>query len=163
VLMGLQGENGFPHQGLVNFVNNKVDPSTGTIMARGVFDNPLPAHGVRVLSPGMFVRIRVPIGVPHPALLVADEAINTDQGEKFLYLVDAQNKVEYRAVKLGPLQEDGLRVVTDSLKPDDWVVTSGLQQIQSNMTVDATRQPMPIPAAPPSSEPATAPEKPAQK
>ena len=100
--MGLQGENGFPHQGLVNFVNNKVDPSTGTIMVRGVFDNPKPEHGVRVLSPGMFVRVRLPIGVAHPALLVADEAINTDQGQKFLYLVDTQKKVEYREVKLGP-------------------------------------------------------------
>ncbi len=66
VLMGLQGENGFPHQGLVNFVNNKVDPSTGTIMVRGVFDNPKPEHGTRILSPGMFVRIRLPIGVAHP-------------------------------------------------------------------------------------------------
>jgi multidrug efflux system membrane fusion protein len=111
----------------------------------------------------MFGRIRVPIGLPHPALLVADEAINTDQGEKFLYLVDAQNKVEYREVKLGPLQEDGLRVISDGLKPDDWVVTSGLQQIQPNLTVDATRQPMPIPAAPAASEPATAPEQPAPK
>lgn len=156
VMMGLQGENGFPHQGLVNFVNNKVDPSTGTIMARGVFDNPLPSHGVRVLSPGMFVRIQLPIGTPHPALLVADEAINTDQGQKFLYLVDAQNKVEYREVKLGPLQEDGLRVVTGGLQPDDWVVTSGMQQIQPNMLVDATRQPMPIPAAPAGAAPATA-------
>ena len=147
VLMGLQGENGFPHQGFLNFVNNKVDPSTGTIMVRGVFDNPKPQHGARLISPGMFVRVRLPIGVAHPALLVADEAINTDQGQKFLYLVDAQNKVEYREVKLGPLQDDGLRVIAEGLQPDDWVVISGLQQIQPNMTVDATRQPMPVPAA----------------
>src|SRR6185437_15158739 len=65
VLMGLQGEKGFPHQGLVDFVNNKVDPSTGTIMVRGKFDNPKPEHGARILSPGMFVRIRLPIGTPH--------------------------------------------------------------------------------------------------
>jgi multidrug efflux system membrane fusion protein len=128
-------------------------------MLRGVFDNPKPEHGVRTLSPGMFVRIRLPIGVPHPALLVADEVINTDQGQKFLYLVDAQNKVEYREVKLGPLQEDGLRVVAVGLKPDDWVVTSGLQQIQPNLTVDSTRQPMPVPAG---SEATTSPEKPAK-
>jgi multidrug efflux system membrane fusion protein len=160
VMMGLQGETGFPHQGLLNFVNNKVDPSTGTIMLRGVFDNPMPPHGARLLSPGMFVRIRLPIGTPHPALLVADEAVNTDQGEKFLYLVDAQNQVEYREVKLGPLQEDGLRVVSEGLKPEDWIVTSGLQQVQPKITVDPQRQSMPIPMAPANSDPSPNPEKP---
>jgi multidrug efflux system membrane fusion protein len=163
VLMGLQGEKGFPHQGLVDFVNNKVDPSTGTIMVRGIFDNPKPEHGTRILAPGMFVRIRLPIGTPHAALLVADEAINTDQGEKFLYLVDADNKVVYREVTLGPLQEDGLRVVTNGLKPDDWVVISGLQQIQPKMAIDATRQSMPIPAEPKTNQPDAIPEKPAEE
>ena len=85
VLMGLQNEQGYPHEGMINFVNNKVDPFTGTITLRGVFANPLPTGGVRLLSPGMFVRIRIPLGPPHPALLVTDRAIGTDQSLKFVY------------------------------------------------------------------------------
>ena len=66
----MQGEDGFPHEGKVNFVNNQVNPNTGSISVRGVFDNPKPPNGVRLLSPGMFVRVRLPIGQPHPAVLV---------------------------------------------------------------------------------------------
>ena len=70
----------------------------------------------------MYVRIRLPIGEPHPALLIIDRAIQSDQGLKYVYVIDAQNKVQYRRVKPGPLQEDGLRVVTGDIKPDDWVI-----------------------------------------
>ena len=80
--MGLQGEDGFPHQGTINFVNNQVNPTTGSILVRGVFPNPWPKGGHRLLSPGMFVRIRLPIGLPHPALLVIDRAIGSDQGHE---------------------------------------------------------------------------------
>jgi multidrug efflux system membrane fusion protein len=152
VLMGLQGEQGFPHEGLLDFVNNKIDPSTGTMLVRGTFSNPKPEHGARLLSPGMFVRIRLPIGPPHQAQLVADEAVGTDQGLKFLYVVNDQNKVEYRTVKLGALQEDGLRVVEpgskpgEGIKPGEWVVTAGVQLIQQGMTVNPERKPMQIPA-----------------
>ena len=66
MFMGLQGEDGFPHEGTINFVNNQVNPTTGSILVRGVFPNPKPEGGVRLLSPGMFVRIRLPIGEPHP-------------------------------------------------------------------------------------------------
>jgi membrane fusion protein, multidrug efflux system len=145
VMMGLQGEEGYPHEGFVNFINNKVDPFTGTITLRGVFANPKQPEGVRLLSPGMFVRIRVPLGAPHPALLVTDRAVGTDQGLKFLYVVDAQNQVQYRRVTLGPLQDDGLRVVATDLAADDWVVVSGLQQVRPKMTVTPDRVPMPIP------------------
>ena len=79
VFMGLQGEDGFPHKGTINFVNNQVNPTTGSILVRGVFPNPEPKGGHRLLSPGMFARIRLPIGVPHPALLVIDRAIASDQ------------------------------------------------------------------------------------
>ena len=103
--MGLQGEDGFPHQGTINFVNNQVNPTTGSISVRGVFANPKPPGGIRLLSPGMFVRIRLPIGQPHPALLVIDRAIGSDQGLKYVYVVDAENKVQYRRVTTGPLQE----------------------------------------------------------
>jgi multidrug efflux system membrane fusion protein len=147
VLMGLQNEQGYPHEGMINFVNNRVDPFTGTITLRGVFPNPLPKEGVRLLSPGMFVRIRIPVGKAHPALLVTDRAIGTDQSLKFVYVLDYDNKIRYQRVTLGALQEDGLRVVEDGLTKDDWVVVSGLQQVQPKMQVSPEREPMPIPVA----------------
>ena len=93
-----RAKTAIPHQGTVNFVNNQVNPNTGSISVRGVFANPKPANGIRLLSPGMFVRVRLPIGQPHPALLVIDRAIGSDQGLKFVYVVDAENKVQYRRV-----------------------------------------------------------------
>ena len=127
VLMSLQGEQGFPHDGKVNFVNNQVNPTTGSISVRGVFPNAAPKNGDRLLSPGMFVRIRLPIGQPHPALLVIDRAIATDQGLKYVYVLGADNKAEYRRITTGPLQPDGLRVV-DGLSANDWVLVGGQQR-----------------------------------
>jgi multidrug efflux system membrane fusion protein len=135
VLMGLQGEEGFPHQGTINFVNNQVNPTTGSLSARGIFKNPTPAHGVPLLSPGMFVRIRLPIGDPHPALLVIDRAVGSDQGLKFVYVVDAKNVVQYRCVTTGPLEDDGLRVIVDGLKGDESIVIGGLQQVRPRMPI----------------------------
>jgi multidrug efflux system membrane fusion protein len=143
VLMGLQGEDGYPHQGTINFVNNQVDPTTGSILVRGVFPNPEPPGGIRLLSPGMFVRIRLPIGLPHPALLVIDRAVGSDQGLKYVYVLDAQNEVQYRRVTTRSLQSDGLRVIESGLKPDDWVVVGGLPQVRPRMKVQPDRVPMP--------------------
>jgi multidrug efflux system membrane fusion protein len=143
VLMGLQGEEGFPHQGSVNFVDNQVDPTTGSITVRGVFSNPEPPGGIRLLAPGMFVRIRLPIGPPHPALLVVDRAVASDQGLKYVYVLDAGNKVQYRRVTTGPLQDDGLRVIERGLKPDEGVVVGGLQQVRPRMQIQPERTPMP--------------------
>jgi multidrug efflux system membrane fusion protein len=143
VLMGLQGEPGFPHEGEVDFVNNQLNPTTGSILIRGVFPNPKPTGGVRVLSPGMFVRIRLPIGQPHPATLVIDRAVLSDQGLKYVFVVDAGNTVRYRRVTTGPLQDDGLRVISDGLKPDEWVVVAGLQQVHSQDRVAPEQMPMP--------------------
>ena len=143
VLMGLQGEEGYPHQGTVNFVNNQVNPTTGSISVRGVFPNPKPEGGARVLSPGMFARIRLPIGRPHQALLVIDRAIGSDQGLKYVYVVDAENKVQQRRVTTGPLQEDGLRVISDGLKAGDWVVVGALLQVRPRMEVRTEQIPMP--------------------
>src|SRR5262249_23418224 len=78
-LMGLQGEDGFPQAGTINFINNTVNPTTGSILVRGIFKNPAPKGGQRLLSPGMFVRIRLPIGEPHRAQLVIDRAVASDQ------------------------------------------------------------------------------------
>jgi multidrug efflux system membrane fusion protein len=143
VLMGLQGEAGFPHSGTINFVNNQVNPATGSIAIRGVFSNPKPDGGLRLLSPGMFVRVRLPIGQPHQALLVIDRAISSDQGLKFVDVVDADHRVQYRRVTTGSLQEDGLRVITQGLKADDTVLVGGLQQVRPHMQIRPEPKDMP--------------------
>jgi multidrug efflux system membrane fusion protein len=147
VLMGLQGEDGFPHQGTINFVNNQVNSTTGSILVRGVFPNPEPPGGHRLLSPGMFVRVRLPIGMPHSAVLVIDRAVSSDQDLKFVYVVDSKNKIQYRRVTPGALQDDGLRVIEQGLKGDEWVVVGALQQVRPNLEVKVERVPMPSLAA----------------
>jgi len=94
----------------------------------------------------MFIRVRLPIGSPHPALLIAEQALGSDQGRKFVYVVNAKDEVEYRAVTLGSMHE-GLRVVEKGLKADDRVVMTGLQRIRPKMKVEAKLEPMPNPAA----------------
>ncbi len=143
VFISLEGEVSFPHQGTINFVNNRVNSGTGSITVRGVIQNPKPDDGVRLLTPGMFVRVRLPIGKPHEALLVIDRAIGSDQGLKFLYVVDADNHVQQRRIETGPLQEDGLRVITSGLKPEDVVVIGGIQQVRPRMQIVRDVQPMP--------------------
>jgi multidrug efflux system membrane fusion protein len=143
VLMGLQGEEGMSHYGTINFVNNQVNPATGSISIRGVFPNPKPEGGIRLLAPGMFVRVRLPIGQPHPALLVIDRAIGSEQGQKFVYVVDADNKIQYRRVKTGALQEDGLRVITEGLRADDSVLVGGIQQVRPQMQIQPEPREMP--------------------
>jgi RND family efflux transporter MFP subunit len=130
VLLGLADEEGFPHEGVVNFVDNRVDLSTGTLRLRGVFPNPK-----RILSPGMFVRIRVPIGDPHPSLLISEQALGSDQGQKFVYVVNKQNEVSYRRVEVGMLQ-DGLRVIQKGLAAGERVVVSGLQRIRPGIKIE---------------------------
>jgi multidrug efflux system membrane fusion protein len=91
----------------------------------------------------MFVRVRLPIGKPHPALLVIDRAIGSEQGLKYVYVVDQENKVQQRRVETGPLQDDGLRVIASGLKADDWVVVGGIQQVRPRMVIVPDKQPMP--------------------
>ena len=90
----------------------------------------------------MFVRIRLPMGQPHPALLMIDRAIASDQGLKYVYVLDAENKVQYRRITTGALQQDGLRVV-EGLRPDDWVVVGGLQQVRPRIQIRPDKVPMP--------------------
>jgi multidrug efflux system membrane fusion protein len=144
VFMGLADEEGFPHKGYLDFANNKVDPLTGTITTRGVFPNPATSFGLRVLRPGMFVRIRLPIDKPHKALLVAEQALNADQGQKYLMIVDDKKMVQYRRVKVGALQDDGLRVIETGLKPGEWVIVSGVQLVRPQMVVKTEEAPMPV-------------------
>ncbi len=159
VWMALEGETGYPHHGSLDFVNNQVNPYTGTIAVRGEFKNPKPPNGRRLLTPGMFVRIRLPIGEPHPALLVADRAVGSDQGLKFVYVVGADRKVQYRRVTTGPLQEDGLRVIEEGVNPGDWVVVGALQQVRPNMQVEPEEQ-SEMPKVPTGQAPAAVPQKP---
>jgi len=144
VQIGLADETGFPHRGLLDFANNAVSSTTGTITTRAVFANPAGPTGVRLLRPGMFVRVRLPLGKPHAALLVTDRALGTDQGEKYLLVVNADNVVETRRVTVGSLQEDGLRVISDGLKADDRVLISGLQIVHPRMKVQVEEVPMPV-------------------
>ncbi len=137
VWLGLANEDGFPHRGTINFVDNQVNPKTGTQKVRGVFPNKDEA-----LSPGYFARVRVPIGVPHQALLVTERALDTDQGQKVVYVLDSNNKVLSRPVRLGALH-DGLREITEGLKAGERVVVNGLQQVRPGLTVEPNLVDMP--------------------
>jgi RND family efflux transporter MFP subunit len=137
VSLGLANEQGFPHRGAINFIDNQVNPKTGTIRVRGVFPNKDDA-----LRPGYFARVRVPIGVPYKALLVTERALDTDQGQKVVYVVDRDDKVVSRPVRLGALH-DGLRVITEGLKPGERVIVTGLQQVRPGLTVDPKLVDMP--------------------
>ncbi len=137
VWLGLANEEGHPHRGVINFVDNQVNPRTGTLKVRGVFENE-----DETLLPGYFARVHVPIGDPHNALLVTERAIDTDQGQKVVYVVDGDNRVVSRPVRLGALH-DGLREITEGLKPGDRVIVNGLQQVRSGVTVEANLVPMP--------------------
>jgi multidrug efflux system membrane fusion protein len=91
----------------------------------------------------MFVRVRLPIGQPHDALLVIDRAIGSDQGMKYVYLVDDKNIVQQQRVETGALEEDGLRVIDSGLKAGEWVVIGGIQQVRPRMQITPDREPMP--------------------
>jgi len=122
-------ERRFPLRGKLDFVNNQFDSQTGTIALRGRFDN-----SDQKLKPGMFARVRAPIGLKHPVLLVAEQAIGADQGQKFVYVVDDRNVVHYRRVKAG-LVFDGLRAIEEGLKPGERIIVNGLQRARPKIEV----------------------------
>jgi multidrug efflux system membrane fusion protein len=129
----LANETGFPHKGVLDFVDNQVDEATGTMRVRGVFANP--DHS---LQPGFFARVRVPGSSPYQALLIPDAAIGSDQDQKFVLVVDAQNKAQYVPIKLGPII-DGARVVREGLHSNDWIVVNGLMTARPGSEVNPTR------------------------
>jgi RND family efflux transporter MFP subunit len=141
VSLGLANEDGHPHQGSIDFVDNQVNPKTGTIRVRGVFPNK-----DQVLLPGLFGRVRTPIGRPHKALLVSERALDTDQGQKILYVVNEKNEVVSRPVQLG-VPQDGLREITEGLKPGERVIVNGLQQVRPGITVEPKLEDMPKPTS----------------
>ena len=132
--MRLDNEQGFPHDGFLDFMENRLNPNTGTIQIRGVFPNPKPAVGRRVLKPGNHANVRIALGEPYKALLVVDRALGTDQGQKYLLTVDDKNVVQYRPVTPGKL-EGRLRVIEKGLKAKDRVIVSGVQRVRPGAPV----------------------------
>ena len=133
VLVGLADENGYPHQGVMVFVDNALDPATGTIRGRALLDN----HE-RQFTPGLFARVKLMGTGQYDAVLVNDSAIGTDQSVRYVLVVGAGNKVEYRPVQLGPII-DGLRVVQSGLVPGETIVVNGLQRVRAGAQVQPQR------------------------
>ncbi|RLS28569.1 MAG: efflux RND transporter periplasmic adaptor subunit [Planctomycetota bacterium] len=134
--MGLVTDEGFPHRGWLTFVDIAVRASTGTIRCRAILDNP-----GRLITPGMFVRVRLAAGDPAPATLVRDRAIGIDQGRRTVAVVGADDRVEIRQVTIGSLNGT-LRVVTAGLTADDRVVIGGLQRAREGAVVKPLDAPM---------------------
>jgi membrane fusion protein, multidrug efflux system len=123
--MELSDETNWPHRGVIDFVDNKLDPNTGTIRCRGVFKS-----AGRLLSPGFFARVRIPGSEPFEGLLVPDAAIGTDLTQKFVYVVSATGTAEVRPVVLGGLSQ-GMRIIREGLKPEDKLVVNGQARIRA--------------------------------
>jgi RND family efflux transporter MFP subunit len=138
VRLGLGNQEGFPYEGIVNLVDNQINPKTGTLRLRAVFPNKDES-----LTPGYFARIRVPIGFPHKALLITERAIDTDQGQRIVYVIAKDNKVVSRPIRIGALHH-GLREITDGLKPGERIIVEGLQQARPGVTVEPKLVDMPV-------------------
>ncbi len=142
VSLKLIDEDDFKHQGKMDFVDNAIDRSSGTIRGRAVFSNP---DGV--LTPGMFGRIRVPGSQPYAAILVPDEAVGTEQARKYVFVVDDGSVVRQKYVTLGQL-DGGLRVVKDGLAASDRVIVNGLMRARPGLKVNVQEQGAPPPSPP---------------
>jgi RND family efflux transporter MFP subunit len=125
----------FAHRGRVDFFDNAINPRTGTIRLRGIF-----ANSDRALVPGLFARLRVPASAPEQALLVPEVAVLSDQGYKFVYVVNGQSKVEQRIIQTGRAQ-GAMRAVTQGLAPEDRVVVNGLVMLRPGIQVQAQDEP----------------------
>ncbi|HHV5653436.1 TPA: efflux RND transporter periplasmic adaptor subunit [Klebsiella pneumoniae] len=123
VEIGLVGEEGYPHQGKVDFLDNQLTPSTGTIRMRALLDN-----SQRLFTPGLFARVRLPGSAEFKATLIDDKAVLTDQDRKYVYIVDKDGKAQRRDITPGRLA-DGLRIVQKGLNPGDSVIVDGLQKV----------------------------------
>lgn len=149
VQIAFADEDGFPHEGYMDFVDNHLDEQTGTIVARAVIANP-----DMLLSPGLFARVRLIGSGAYDAILIPDSAIASDQARKFVYVVDAENHARYRPVVLGPII-DGLRVVREGLSADDRIIVNGLQRAKTDALVDPEDAP-PAPTVVATAAPMTA-------
>lgn len=133
VKVGLANETGFPHEGKLEFVDNSLDTATGSVRMRATFNN-----DDNTLVPGLFARVQLggSAGSASSAVLINDRAVGTDQNRKFVYVISAANKAEYRAVVLGPTV-DGLRIVRSGVRPGEKIVVNGLQRVQPGAPVNA--------------------------
>ncbi len=136
--IGLPDEEGFPHDGKLDFLDNRLDVGTGTLRARAVVPNP-----TGLLSPGMFARVRLQGSPEYEAVLLPDEAIGTDQTSRYVWVVGADDVPVRKTVKLGPIF-DGLRVIRKGVEPDDWVVTKGQQRIRPHMKIVPKKTPLQV-------------------
>jgi RND family efflux transporter MFP subunit len=137
VYVALEGERDYPHKGEIDYADNRINPSTGTIEVRGVLSN-----AERIFDDGMRARVRVPIGDPRKVVMIAERAVANDQKNKFVYVVDEQDTVQRRDVELGRVI-NGLQVIESGLKPDEWVIVNGIQRVREGMKVQLNRIPMP--------------------
>ena len=144
IYLGLANEEGYPHEGELNYLDNQVDPATGTALIRGIFPN---AKGF--LYPGLYVRIRIPGQTQKDAILVKEEAIGTDLAGKFVLVVDKDNIVEQRQVELGTLV-DGMRVIRKGLSADEKYIVKGIQRARPGLPVEPQMQEPATTAEPPS-------------
>jgi multidrug efflux system membrane fusion protein len=134
--VGLANEEGFPHEGKLEFVDNQLDTRAGSVRMRATF-----ANKDDVMAPGLFARVQIGGGNEKPALLISDRAVGTDQSHKFVFVVGKDGKAEYREVKLGPVV-DGLRVVKTGLKAGERIVVNGLQRVRPGSPITAQTVPM---------------------
>ncbi|WP_397568947.1 efflux RND transporter periplasmic adaptor subunit [Schlesneria sp. T3-172] len=130
VSFALADETEFTRTGEIDFLDNHISATTGTLRLRATVDN-----DNLLLQPGMFIRLHVPIGNPHPALLIPEEALGSDQGQRYVYVVNDEDVVTYRRVKIGLLKE-GRRVIEEGLGPEDRVIVSGLQRARVGIKVN---------------------------
>jgi RND family efflux transporter MFP subunit len=130
VQLGLANEEGFPHQGYIDFVDNQLNPDAGTIRLRAVF-----ANKNHEFTPGLFARIRLVGSGKYPATMVLDRAIGTDQDKKFVLVLKPDSTVDYRPVQLGRLMDGGLRVITSGVKPGERIVINGMQRARPGTKV----------------------------
>jgi RND family efflux transporter MFP subunit len=142
VQAGLQSEQGYPHEGKLDYIAPTINQSTGTLAVRGLVPNP-----DRTMLPGYFVRVRVPYDQQIEALLVPDTALGSDQGGRYVLVVTAGNTVEQRKVEIGPIEDGALRVIETGLKPDDRVVIAGLLRAIPGQKVDPQLQKIEAPNA----------------
>jgi multidrug efflux system membrane fusion protein len=134
--LALIDESDFPHEGYIDYIDPRMDPSTGTLRARAVFSNPN-----EFLSPGFFARLRVPGSAPYQGLLVPDRAVGTDQGQKFVWVAKDDGSVEYRRIVPGTVTGQ-MRVISEGLQPDDWVVIEGVHKLSPGTRIEAERIPL---------------------
>ncbi len=133
VQLTLQGDEGFPYAGRMSFIDNRIDQNTGSLRVRAVFDNPN-----QLFQPGLFARVRLAGSAEYKAVLLPDQAVATDQSNRFVFVAADDGTVSTKPVTLGPMI-DGLRVIRAGVRPDDWVIVNGVQRARTGIKVKAEK------------------------